>query len=75
MVIEMAVIGILQPYMADDYIFLNLAESNNGLLNFLGSLYSRWTGRLHGLFFIWLEMQNAFSQFFVKALHGLEFHF
>jgi hypothetical protein len=68
--LAIAVIGILQPYMADDYTFLSLVKSNQGLSKFLGTLYFQWTGRLQGAFFLWLGAQNAWAGLFVKAIHG-----
>ncbi len=69
-VLAVGFIGVLQPYMADDYKFFNLAMPNKSPAQFLASLYFQWTGRMQGAFFLWLEMQNALARLTIKALHG-----
>ena len=69
-VFAVAIIGVFQPYMADDYTYFNIFRTKPGLAEFISSMYIQWTGRIQGLFFLWFQMYSSWMHLVIRAFHG-----
>ncbi|MBI6873602.1 DUF6056 family protein [Clostridium aciditolerans] len=62
--------GVLQPIMADDYVYYNDVH-NLGLLKYMNKYYFNWSGRVFSTFTIGIIMKNDFINNFIGILNGI----